>query len=313
MRLGAKGMKIRLGGRLGGAEMARIAWERDGRVPLQTIRSDIDYGQVHAHTTYGRIGVKVWIYKGDVIGDIRPGDDLAAGRGREGGRDGGGRPAPQGQRPAGGAPPPALARPAAGAPARPVRPAEGIGANTSPNAPAPAVTAGFNNNVTIPAPERPPVEGAFGDAGYVSPGPPSEEAITVGNDAMEVLEAMLPQETEGRTALNVESTDTPAHAENLADAFVAVGLVTEDEAVAATSDDTDTTPATAQYAGSQGDEADITTPSQAEGARDDADEGDTSLSQAAGADDNLGLTDEVPGASGSEGAPNVADTNGEEG
>lgn len=67
MRSGAKGIKIRVSGRLGGAEMARSAWEREGRVPLHTIRADIDYGQVHAHTTYGRIGVKVWIYRGDVI------------------------------------------------------------------------------------------------------------------------------------------------------------------------------------------------------------------------------------------------------
>src|SRR5919204_3319062 len=67
MRAGAKGVRVRVSGRLGGAEMARSVWEREGRVPLHTIRADIDYGQVHAHTTYGRIGVKVWIYKGDVI------------------------------------------------------------------------------------------------------------------------------------------------------------------------------------------------------------------------------------------------------
>lgn len=66
-RAGAKGVKVRISGRLGGSEMARSVWEREGRVPLHTIRADIDYGQVHAHTTYGRIGVKVWIYKGDVI------------------------------------------------------------------------------------------------------------------------------------------------------------------------------------------------------------------------------------------------------
>ena len=74
MRSGAKGIKIRVSGRLGGAEMARSAWEREGRVPLHTIRADIDYGQVHAATTYGRIGVKVWIYRGDVI--ERKGDTL---------------------------------------------------------------------------------------------------------------------------------------------------------------------------------------------------------------------------------------------
>jgi small subunit ribosomal protein S3 len=67
MRLGAKGIKIRCSGRLAGAEMARSVVEMRGRVPLQTIRADVDYAMVHAHTIYGRIGVKVWIYKGDVL------------------------------------------------------------------------------------------------------------------------------------------------------------------------------------------------------------------------------------------------------
>jgi small subunit ribosomal protein S3 len=67
MRRGAKGIKIRLGGRLGGAEMSRAVTEMDGRVPLHTLRANIDYGVVHAPTTYGQIGVKVWIYKGDVL------------------------------------------------------------------------------------------------------------------------------------------------------------------------------------------------------------------------------------------------------
>jgi small subunit ribosomal protein S3 len=67
MKAGAKGVKIAVAGRLGGAEMARREWEREGRIPLGTLRADISYGQVHAHTTYGRIGVKVWIYRGDVI------------------------------------------------------------------------------------------------------------------------------------------------------------------------------------------------------------------------------------------------------
>lgn len=69
MRLGAQGVKIRCAGRLGGAEMARVAHEADGRVPRHTLRADIDYAHVHAHTTYGRIGVKVWIYKGEVFPD----------------------------------------------------------------------------------------------------------------------------------------------------------------------------------------------------------------------------------------------------
>jgi small subunit ribosomal protein S3 len=72
MRRGAKGVKIRLSGRLGGAEMSRSVTEKDGRVPLQTLRADIDFGVVHAHTTYGRIGVKVWVYKGDVMPEVAP-------------------------------------------------------------------------------------------------------------------------------------------------------------------------------------------------------------------------------------------------
>lgn len=67
MRRGAKGVKIRLGGRLGGAEMSRTVTEMEGRVPLHTLRANIDFATVHAHTTYGRIGVKVWVYKGDVL------------------------------------------------------------------------------------------------------------------------------------------------------------------------------------------------------------------------------------------------------
>ncbi|HEV2108387.1 MAG TPA: 30S ribosomal protein S3 [Thermomicrobiales bacterium] len=67
MRRGAKGVKIRLSGRLGGAEMSRTVTEMDGRVPLHTLRADIDFAVVHAHTTYGRIGVKVWVYNGDVL------------------------------------------------------------------------------------------------------------------------------------------------------------------------------------------------------------------------------------------------------
>lgn len=67
MRRGAQGIKIQVAGRLGGAEMARTVWLREGRVPLQTIRADIDYAKAIARTTYGVIGVKVWIYKGDIL------------------------------------------------------------------------------------------------------------------------------------------------------------------------------------------------------------------------------------------------------
>ncbi|RME89436.1 MAG: 30S ribosomal protein S3 [Anaerolineae bacterium] len=67
MRQGAKGIKIEVSGRLSGAEMARRVWLREGRVPLQTLRADIDYARAEALTTYGRIGVKVWIYKGEAL------------------------------------------------------------------------------------------------------------------------------------------------------------------------------------------------------------------------------------------------------
>ena len=67
MRMGAKGIKVYCGGRLGGAEIARGESYREGSIPLQTLRADIDYGTAEAHTTYGRIGIKVWIYKGEVL------------------------------------------------------------------------------------------------------------------------------------------------------------------------------------------------------------------------------------------------------
>ena len=70
MRLGAKGIKITCGGRLGGAEIARSEHYHEGTIPLQTLRADIDYGFWEANTTYGKIGVKVWIYKGEVLNEV---------------------------------------------------------------------------------------------------------------------------------------------------------------------------------------------------------------------------------------------------
>jgi small subunit ribosomal protein S3 len=67
MKFGAKGIKVHCGGRLGGAEMARREWYREGRVPLHTLRADVDYGFAEAVTTYGVIGVKCWIFKGEVL------------------------------------------------------------------------------------------------------------------------------------------------------------------------------------------------------------------------------------------------------
>ncbi|MNS63128.1 30S ribosomal protein S3 [compost metagenome] len=86
MRMGAEGIKVMVSGRVGGAEMARTEQYRDGRVPLHTFRADIDYALAEAQTTYGKIGVKVWICKGEVYGkrDLSPnvGAQQAAGKGR---------------------------------------------------------------------------------------------------------------------------------------------------------------------------------------------------------------------------------------
>lgn len=75
IRLGALGIKVNVGGRLNGAEIARSEWYREGRVPLHTLRADIDYGTAEAATTYGIIGVKVWIYKGEVFDFSQVGQD----------------------------------------------------------------------------------------------------------------------------------------------------------------------------------------------------------------------------------------------
>lgn len=78
MRMGGKGIKIMCAGRLGGAEIARSEWYREGRVPLHTLRAEIDYGQAEAKTTFGIIGVKVLIYKGDVIAQPKVAEEAAA-------------------------------------------------------------------------------------------------------------------------------------------------------------------------------------------------------------------------------------------
>lgn len=89
MRMGAEGIKVQVAGRLGGAEMARTEGYKEGRIPLHTFRADIDYALTEAHTTYGRIGVKVWICKGEIYGkrDLSPNVGQAKGKG---GKQGGG-------------------------------------------------------------------------------------------------------------------------------------------------------------------------------------------------------------------------------
>ncbi|MEV6511716.1 30S ribosomal protein S3 [Streptomyces sp. NPDC051642] len=138
MKAGAKGIKIQCGGRLGGAEMSRSEFYREGRVPLHTLRANVDYGFFEAKTTFGRIGVKVWIYKGDVknIAEVRaenaaaragnrpargggPGGDRPARGGGRGGERGGRGRKPQQAAPAGEAPKadaPAAAAPVEAAP-----------------------------------------------------------------------------------------------------------------------------------------------------------------------------------------------------
>ena len=96
MRSGAQGVKIQCGGRLGGTEMSRSEHYSEGRVPLHTLRADIDYGFYEARTTFGRIGVKVWIYKGEVAGSRAEREAQAAARAAAAGRN---RPTTRGRRP----------------------------------------------------------------------------------------------------------------------------------------------------------------------------------------------------------------------
>lgn len=78
LRLGAEGIRINVSGRLGGAEIARMEWYREGRVPLHTLRADVDYGTAEAHTTFGVIGIKVWVFKGEILEDRKEDNQPAA-------------------------------------------------------------------------------------------------------------------------------------------------------------------------------------------------------------------------------------------
>jgi small subunit ribosomal protein S3 len=84
MRSGALGVKVRVSGRLNGGEIARTEWYREGRIPLHTFRADIDYGLSESHTTYGVIGVKVWIFKGEVFDKVHTEQPVAEGEGAQG-------------------------------------------------------------------------------------------------------------------------------------------------------------------------------------------------------------------------------------
>ncbi len=140
MKGGAKGIRVQCSGRLGGAEMARTEWYREGRVPLHTLRADIDYGLAEGRTTFGQIGVKVWVYRGDVLpsreeqeaerarararASAGGRDDRPRGRGR-GGNGGGARPDGPARGAGGGPGAEAGSRPAARTRAKPAQPAGG--------------------------------------------------------------------------------------------------------------------------------------------------------------------------------------------
>ena len=95
MRMGAEGIKVKISGRLNGAEMARTEMYKDGRTPLHTFRADIDYAISEAHTTYGRLGIKVWICKGEVYGkrDLSPNVGMTQGTAAKGSGGAGRKPA----------------------------------------------------------------------------------------------------------------------------------------------------------------------------------------------------------------------------
>jgi small subunit ribosomal protein S3 len=163
MRAGARGIKVQVSGRLGGAEIARTEHNADGKVPLHTLRADIDYAQVEAFTTFGRIGVKVWIYRGEVLPDQPRGDGALrdrpgrerrerGGRGRRDGRSPG--PAPRAAAPADATYEPAIAAPEPSLPAfHAVMPApEPTAPAPEPAAPAPEPVA----PATEPQPSAPP-------------------------------------------------------------------------------------------------------------------------------------------------------------
>ncbi|MCZ3388704.1 MAG: 30S ribosomal protein S3 [Actinomycetia bacterium] len=136
MKAGAKGIRVQVSGRLGGAEMSRTEFYREGRVPLHTLRADIDYGFYEARTTFGRIGVKVWIYKGDVTGS-RSEREAAAAAARIGQR--------------GARPPARAARPTRGRDAAPA-------ADTTVAAPVEAAAPAADPAEAAPAPDQPTTE-----------------------------------------------------------------------------------------------------------------------------------------------------------
>ena len=181
IKAGAKGVKIQVSGRLGGSEMSRTEWDKEGRIPLGTLRADISYGVVHAHTTYGRIGVKAWVYRGEQLGD-RPGSARTEPRAAR-------RPTPAA----------APARPRPAAPARPAPSAATAVADEAPIATAQAepekpkrVTASRTRTAKAPTTNKAAAQG----------GPTEEETAALAGSP-----AVTPPET---VAADVGPKGTPA-------------------------------------------------------------------------------------------------------
>ena len=191
IKAGAKGVKIQVSGRLGGAEMSRTEWDKEGRIPLGTLRADISYGVVHAHTTYGRIGVKAWVYRGEQLGE-RPGSARTEPRAPRRGAPG----APRGR---------AAAPVAPAAPATPAAPRR-------PRATAPRVT-----------------EEATGTKVAAAEAPVTEATAVEAVEAPQV-EAPAPEATEAEAPTTVEAAATEAPEATAVDATAEPAEAADDAA-----------------------------------------------------------------------------------
>jgi len=176
IKAGAKGVKIQVSGRLGGAEMSRTEWDKEGRIPLGTLRADISYGVVHAHTTYGRIGVKAWVYRGEQLGE-RPGSARTEPRAPRRGAAGGTRGRSAAAASAEPATPAARTAPApAAAPAAPAAPRRSR-ASSKPAAEAAAAEATAAEATAAEVVEAPQAEAATPEAPQAEAAPSTPEAI----------------------------------------------------------------------------------------------------------------------------------------
>ncbi len=211
IKAGAKGVKIQVSGRLGGAEMSRTEWDREGRIPLGTLRADISYGVVLARTTYGAIGVKAWVYRGDQLGE-RPGSARTEPRpARRGAPAAGGRGRPGAPRPADGTPrPPRAPRPAADQEQRARAPLPVESTPTTEGAPAaPATPEPIDTTASMTEAGAASVEPTETLAAQASPAEAPAGAAKPrarARKAAEPTEAKAPGATEGSAAASAEPT-----------------------------------------------------------------------------------------------------------